>query len=357
MAALTSWRSSLATGAHLIPHDVARAFHSLGTRVSPGAVAAIAVAAVAFLALAIANAGGGSERKLRSALRPYEIGARSASAEPEGDGATTSFAGSLLRRFQGTLSDFAEDRGFREGLARHLERAGLRISVGEFLALCIGLAGALGLVGAIVAKLTGAVIGIAFAALVPAGALQYLTDRRTRRFAAQIPDVLKILAASIRAGFSLLQGLDVITKQVAEPMATELRRAFAATRLGASAEEALDGVADRVGSRDFTWAATAIRIQRTVGGNLAEILDTVANTMTERERLRSEVRSLTAEGRISAVIVGVLPLGLAAFMYVIDRSYVMTLVSTFGGEVALAAGALLEITGVIWLRRVVRVEA
>ena len=133
---------------------------------------------------------------------------------------------------------------------------------------------------------------------------------------AQLPDTLQLLAGTLRAGYSLMQGVEAVSQEVAEPMGQELRRVVTEARLGRPLEEALDGVAERMESGDFAWAVMAIRIQREVGGNLAELLLTVAETMTERERLRRDVNALTAEGRVSAIVLGILPVGLGLFMYV-----------------------------------------
>ena len=127
--------------------------------------------------------------------------------------------------------------------------------------------------------------------------------------------MLQLLAGSLRAGYSLLQGVDAVAQEVDDPMGQELRRVLAEARLGRPLEDALDDAAERMSSADFAWAVMAVGIQREVGGNLAELLDTVAETMIQRERLRREVRSLTAEGRVSAFILGLLPVGLGVMMY------------------------------------------
>ena len=132
-------------------------------------------------------------------------------------------------------------------------------------------------------------------------------NRRRKQFEALLPDTLQLLASTLRAGYSLMQGVEAVSQEVSEPMGRELRRVVTEARLGRPLEEALDGVADRMESGDFAWAVMAIRIQREVGGNLAELLVTVAETMTERERLRRDVNALTAEGKISAIVLGLLP--------------------------------------------------
>src|SRR5215813_3527733 len=137
-----------------------------------------------------------------------------------------------------------------------------------------------------------------------------------------------------------MQGVEAVSQEVDDPMGLELRRVVTEARLGRPLEESLEGTAERMDSPDFAWAVMAIRIQREVGGNLAELLLTVAETMTARERLRRDVRTLTAEGRLSAIVLGVLPIGLGAIMFVINPDYMGQLYKTTPGLI-MSIGALI----------------
>ena len=130
-----------------------------------------------------------------------------------------------------------------------------------------------------------------------------------------LPDTLQLLSGTLRAGYSMMQGVEAVSQEVSEPMGRELRRVVTEARLGRPLEESLDAVAERMDSPDFGWAVMAIRIQREVGGNLSELLMTVADTMTQRERLKRDVKSLTAEGRISAYVLAALPVLLGFAMW------------------------------------------
>ncbi len=187
--------------------------------------------------------------------------------------------------------------------------------------------------------------------------LNILVDRRSRLFGAQLPDVLKLASSSLRAGFSLLQGLESVTKQVREPSKAELQRVLAEARLGRPLEDALEAAAQRIQNRDFTESVVAVRIQQESGGNLAVLFDTLAETMVQRVRMRREVRTLTAEGRLSAYILGIMPLALAIFIFVVDRSYMMVLFHTFPGKVMLVTGIVLEVVGFFWMWRTVKIDA
>jgi tight adherence protein B len=183
-----------------------------------------------------------------------------------------------------------------------------------------------------------------------------MAKRRRSKFATQLPDMLQLLAGSLRAGYSLMQGVDAVALEVSDPMGQELRRVLAEARLGRALEDALDEAAERMGSADFSWAVMAVGIQREVGGNLAELLDTVADTMIQRERLRREVRSLTAEGRVSAIILGILPVGLGIMMYAVNREYIEKLFNTGVGQAMLGGSVALAVAGFYWMQKIVDIE-
>ena len=139
-------------------------------------------------------------------------------------------------------------------------------------------------------------------------------------------------------------------------MGKELRRVVTEHRLGRTLEDALDATADRMGSDDFAWTVMAIKIQREVGGNLAELLMTVSNTMTQRERLRRDVNSLTAEGRVSAFILGILPPGLAAVMFVMNRDYISQLFDDTLGYVFIGLALVAMAIGFAWMKKIITIE-
>ncbi len=153
-----------------------------------------------------------------------------------------------------------------------------------------------------------------------------------------------------------MQGVEAISQEVDEPMGLELRRVVTEARLGRPLEEALEGVAERMDSPDFAWTVMAIRIQREVGGNLSELLMTVADTMTQRERLRRDVAALTAEGRISAMVLAFLPFGLGILMYVINPDYMSKLFDDTLGNIMLGAAIVGMAVGFLWMRSIINIE-
>ena len=207
--------------------------------------------------------------------------------------------------------------------------------------------------------LFGPIVALGLTVLAIVGPTLYLEMRRKkrlRRFETQLPDVLNLLSGSMRAGFSFAQGLEAVAEETSEPSRRELQRAYAESRLGRPIEDALEDSAARMHSVDLMWAVMAIRIQREVGGNLAELLDTVASTMTERERLRHEVLALTAEGRMSAWVLGIFPPVFAVVLYVIQPDYMKTLFQDPAGIVAVVISAIMAGFGFVWLRKIMAIE-
>jgi tight adherence protein B len=191
---------------------------------------------------------------------------------------------------------------------------------------------------------------------VPFLILSHAGNRRIDTLQAQLPDVLMILASSLRAGHSFLQALDSVAKEVDEPAATEFARTLAEIQLGRNVDDAMDALAQRVGSQDLEWAVTAINIQRKVGGNLAEVLETVANTIRQREAVRRQVRVLSAEGRFSVYILVALPFFILAYLSLVNPGYLAPLTTTPTGVLLLIAGALLMVVGFVWMRKIVRLD-
>jgi tight adherence protein B len=164
------------------------------------------------------------------------------------------------------------------------------------------------------------------------------------------------MAGGLSAGLSLSQAIDTVVREGQEPMAGELRRALAEHRLGVGIEDALDGIAERMGSEDFRWVVMAVRIQREVGGNLSEILTTVADTLREREYLRRQVRTLSAEGRLSAWILGLLPVVMFCYLLVGNPTFVRPLYTQALGLAFLGGAMFLLALGVFVMSRFVKVE-
>lgn len=246
----------------------------------------------------------------------------------------------------------------QQHLAERLDLAAVARKPAEWVLLggCLAV-----VIAAALSLVTGdALIGIAGGALLGwlgmRMALSFLIRRRRAAFREQLPDLLQLVASALQSGFSLLQALDAVVRENAEPAAGEFSRALTEARLGADVEDCLDTVVERMDSADLRWTVMAIRIQRGVGGNLGEILTTVAATMRERGYLRRQVRALSAEGRLSGYILVALPILVGIWLFVMDPKYMRPLYTTDLGIFIMVAGSLLLVIGAVWMRNTIKLD-
>ena len=256
-----------------------------------------------------------------------------------------------------------EGRKSTKGTMALIERADLPFRAGEWFLIEM-VAGILGAsvgafflrdgqaIGAVLGAVAGGMLGL----LLPTIVLRFLANRRARAFERVLPDVLTLVATSLRSGFGLSQALDAVARDAAEPAAKEFSRALAETRIGTEVPDALDRMATRMDSTSMRWAVMAIRIQREVGGNLADTLKTTAATLREREALHRQVQTLSAEGRLSAYILIALPIGMFFYMMAVNYEYISRLWTEPMGILMLIVAVILLIVGVFWMRRVVKIE-
>ena len=315
---------------------------------------AAALAAYAIIGILVKDNTG-----LASVLQPYSgsyIGRSSADDdvdEHEGSMAQTA----VVQRAVEFTRQFAERRGFLTRVENALERANLPLRAAEAMFFYVAAAAVVTLLALVVTRSALVVLVVLLiTGLIPPAALSFLSNRRKRQFETMLPDTLQLLAGTLRAGYSMMQGVEAVSQEVSEPMGRELRRVVTESRLGRPLEESLDAVAERMDSNDFGWAVMAIRIQREVGGNLSELLMTVSETMTQRERLRRDVKSLTAEGRISAYVLAALPPLLGLAMYAINPDYMQVLFDETVGKIALGGGIVMMVGGFLWMQSIVKID-
>jgi tight adherence protein B len=252
---------------------------------------------------------------------------------------------------------FANAQGFGEKLDARLEAAGWGLRSGEFVVATVG-AGLLGAVLAAAILKKPLLIGIVavLGLVLPTIVLRSSLNRRGDKMREQLPDVLTIMASSLRAGHSFLQALDTVAREIPAPANVEFQRLVAEIRLGRPADDALEALADRVGSPDFRWAVLAVNIQREVGGNLAEILDNVSDTLRERATMRRQIGVLTAEGRLSAWVLAILPFAIALYMLAVNPEYISLLFTTQVGLFMLGVAGVLMVLGILWMRKIVDID-
>lgn len=323
-----------------------------------GALAAIALGVIVLFATV--TAGGGSNRRPSLAAQLDVYGATAeTSLKARAEAATSNdFSGLAQQARQAAESMLATNQGFEAKVADRLEGAGMALKASEWLLMHVGIAFVAGILGLLISG--GNPIGLlVFLVLGAIGPWVYLSLKRARRlkaFGANLADTLQLMAGSLSAGLSLAQSMDTIVREGNEPITSEFKRVIAEARLGVPLEDALDGVAVRMQSKDFTWVVMAIRIQREVGGNLAELLLKVANTLREREYIRRHVSALSAEGRLSCWILGGLPPAFLGYLSLTRFDYVKPLFVEPLGWLMLVAMTVLLTVGIFWMSKVAKVE-
>jgi tight adherence protein B len=306
------------------------------------AVLGIAAVAVALAMVGLLVTGLYRKRVPRSRLDP--------NAAPE----ATRLAGAA--EDANALAERLLDRsGRRHLLEAALERAGIALKPADVVVVTG--------VAAVVAAGVGAVLGgpalaVVLAALAPLGAKVVIDRLRVRRqtaFADQLDDSLQLMASSLRAGHSVLRAVDAVSKDTEAPTSEEFARVVNETRVGRDIGVALEEVADRTGNQDFEWVVQAIGIHREVGGNLAEILDRVSGTIRERNQLRRHAKSLSAEGRISGIVLMAMPVVVFVLVSLTSPGYTDALTGTGTGRLLLLIAVGLMAVGGLWLRKTVKV--
>lgn len=323
-----------------------------------GGIAALGLGVLVVLAAALGVFGRRDKNSLDDHINAYtRAGAAAAAAraraahQSDARSVTESAVGMAQKALQG-------NKGFESALAAKLDAAAISLKPAEWvllhaaIALVATILGFLLSSGGLLLSLLLFVVGV----ILPWLYLGIRKSKRLKAFNAQLPETLQLVSGGLTAGLSLAQSLDTVVREGSDPIAGEFRRALVESRLGVQVEDSLDSIADRMESDDFAWVVMAIRIQREVGGNLAELLLKVSATMREREYLRRQVKSLSAEGRMSGWILGALPPGMLAYLTVANPSYLGQMLGTTLGLVMLGAAAVLMAVGAFWMSRVVKVE-
>jgi tight adherence protein B len=293
-------------------------------------------------------------RALRQRLSPYSLTPAIADDQPrltafgssEWAGKATAMAETLVRR--GNLEEAFLDR---------LEAAGLNMRVAEFVLISLGSAFIPPLlVLALTQNLILSALVVLLGTVAPFLYLAVKASRRQAKFDEQLPSTLQLLAGALQAGHSLQQAVDTVVHEAGDPIAGEFHRVLTEARLGRPLEDAFEAMAKRTGSVDFEWTVMAIRLQRQVGGNLAEVLSTVAQTIRDRYSLKRQIRALSAEGRLSSLILSFLPILLFTALLAFNPLFLRPLYTTSMGVMMMIGAAVLMLLGVIWLRKITEIK-
>jgi tight adherence protein B len=319
-------------------------------------VGAIGFGLIALIALiAFSSRKPASQLTLTEQVQAYGVMSVPGQSGPLRETPQQAFGGQARQAAEKAL---ANNKNLEARIANSLESAGVALRPAEWLLLRAAIA----VVGGLVGLLLGAgsiALGVLLVLAALLGPWIYLKMKRSKRlkaFSSGLADTLQLMSGSLSAGLSLAQSIDTIVREGSEPIAGEFRRVVVESRLGVTIEDSLDGVAQRMDSRDFQWVVMAIRIQREVGGNLAELLLTVAATLREREYLRRHVRALSAEGRLSCYILGGLPPVFLLYLALSKPDYVQPMFTTpIGWALCFGMSVLLGV-GVFWMAKVAKVD-
>lgn len=187
----------------------------------------------------------------------------------------------------------------------------------------------------------------------------YMKSKQKKRrdiFESQLSDALMIASNCLKSGLTFNQAMDTISNECEEPIKSEFKRTVNEITFGSSQDEALEAMAERVKSEDFNLVVSAVSVQRQTGGNLSEILDTIAGTIRERYKIKGEIKTMTGQGRISGIIIGVLPIALLLVMSLINKDLIMTLFTTMIGKILLVISICLETIGAIIINKIVTIK-
>jgi tight adherence protein B len=305
--------------------------------------------------LAFALGGGASKSLSDQRLSAYFEQSGNAGAPGGGRRGRAKAQGSLKDAAVGLAGQVVKG-DFEDRLAKRLAGAGSSLKPAEWLLLHSGIAVGAAFVGLILMGGTLMVIAFLAGALLPWFWLKRRHSKRLAAFNAQLAETLTLMAGGLSAGLSLPQAVDTVVREGHQPMAGELGRALVEQRLGIPIEETLENVADRMESEDFSWVVMAIRIQREVGGNLAELLNTVSETLRDREYLRRQVKVLSAEGRFSGYVLTALPIGLFIYMLLFKGDFVEPLYTTGMGYVLLGIALFMLAGGGFVMSRLTKIK-
>jgi tight adherence protein B len=270
-------------------------------------------------------------------------------AENQSDSQLTRFAGSAVQLVDGLFSQ----RKVRLFNREALENAGLRMRQADFFVLVAA--------GALVAALAGLVVGgpflalflVLLAPLVGQLVIGFLAGKRRNKFDEQLGDTLQLLAGGLRAGHSILRAIDAAATESQSPTSEEMRRVVTETSLGRDLLASLTDTSERMRNEDFVWIAQAIQINREVGGNLAEVLDQVNETIRERSEIKGHIKSLAAEGKFSAYILMALPIGIVVMLMLVNPGYMNVMFTHPLGWGMIASSVVLMTIGGLWMRKII----
>ncbi len=317
-------------------------------------VALAVMAAVVLLVVGISQMRGSGGRALGHRLEKFSKGE---TGQPRGGGGDESLLRSTDSGKLGPLAGILGGSRGVESSALALERAAIPLRVGEYMTIRFALALVLLLVTFMLTR--NVLIALPMAPIGYFLPRWYVGSRRRQRQAkinGQLEEMLNLVSNSLKSGYGLMQSFEYASRQLGPPLADELKRMLQEANLGAGAEVAIEALAERIASADMEMVVTAITIQKSVGGNLAQTLDNVAYTMRERDRIRGEIRTLTSQQRMTGIIIGGLPIFVGGIMFAINPDYMLPLFTDSMGKILLLIAVGMEALGIVLIRSLLSFE-
>ncbi len=307
-----------------------------------------------FIGLSQMRRSAGGSEDFQARLAAYGVTTAGANPLPPATGARD-----MLNRLFQPAADRVGRGNVKKGkpsVAEQLNRADLKLRTSEYFMIQIGSAVLVALIVFVRFHVLVGWLVLFLGYLLPGFYVKYRINKRLKAFNNQLGDTLTLLSNALKAGYSFAQAIDTVAKNAVPPIADEFARAVREMNLGGSPDEALQNITKRIASADFDLVATAYSIHRTVGGNLAEILDNIAYTIRERVRIKGEIATLTAQARASGTLITFLPIVLAAFMFFVTPSYFRPMFDNFIGWILIAIGIFMIFIGNLIIRRVIAIE-
>ena len=307
-----------------------------------------------FIGLSQMRRSAGGSEDFQARLAAYGVTTAGATTLPPATGARD-----MLNRLFQPAADRVGRGNVKKGkpsVAEQLNRADLKLRTSEYFMIQIGSAVLVALIVFVRFHVLVGWLVLFLGYLLPGFYVKYRINKRLKAFNNQLGDTLTLLSNALKAGYSFAQAIDTVAKNAVPPIADEFARAVREMNLGGSPDEALQNITKRIASADFDLVATAYCIHRTVGGNLAEILDNIAYTIRERVRIKGEIATLTAQARASGTLITFLPIVLAAFMFFVTPSYFRPMFDNFIGWILIAIGIFMIFIGNLIIRRVIAIE-
>jgi len=262
----------------------------------------------------------------------------------------------MSRRAMELIERVPKPEGYDASLQHRIDQAAWPLRSTEFTTMRTLLAIVLFGLGWSLAHIVVGFLAGALGWVLPNLVLGFRVNMRQNKFMEQLPDTLQLLSGSLKAGYGVLQAIDTIVKETQEPTKSEFTRVLSEARLGLALEDSLSEMAERIGTDDFRWVSVSISIQRRVGGNLAQLLETVAATLRERAATRRQIKALSAEGKLSGVVLVALPFGLAGYLFLANREYLRPLWTTGFGQVMMAGSGVLMAFGILWMKNMIEID-